>query len=252
VVAFGGDAALAAIRARLRPDARFVPYGHRTSVAYVSREVLADTASARSVAAGIARDALLYDGAGCLSLHAVFVERGGEIESDGAFKRLGGLDQAAFGSLLSEALDAAAVEFPSREDKPADATARYANGARFRAAQGSSALRGGVTAAHVLVIDAAVDEAPPLLPRALATYAVDGPDDAAAYLRRHALPLEGFALDAATGDARPDVLALAVASGAARIAPFGALQTPSIAGEHGGTPRILPFVRAIVREGAGR
>ena len=240
VVAFGGDAALAAIRARLRPDARFVPYGHRTSVAYVARETLADTAVARAAAAGIARDALLYDGAGCLSLHAVFVERGGALEP------------AAFGALLAEALDAAAVEFPSGADEPANSTAIYASTARFRATQGASAVRGGVTAAHVLVIDAAADEAPPLLPRALATHAIDGPDEAAAYLRRHAVPLEGFALDTATGDARPDVLALAVASGASRVAPFGALQTPSIAGEHGGTPRILSFVRAIAREGSHR
>src|SRR6202011_5452614 len=37
VVAFGRDETLRAIRARLNPDARFVPFGHRVSVGRLTR-----------------------------------------------------------------------------------------------------------------------------------------------------------------------------------------------------------------------
>jgi len=86
---------------------------------------------------------------------------------------------------------------------------------------------------------------PPLSPRTLAVYEVDGPADALAFVRRHALPLEAFAL---CGADRPDVLAAAVASGATRIARLGTLQAPVLTGEHGGVGRILPFVRAISKD----
>jgi len=238
VVAFGGDAALRAMRAHLKPEARFVPFGHRTSVAYVSRGALAGAAFARAAAFDVACDALLYDGEGCLSVHAVFVERGGE------------LNPHVFDALLGDALDAAAVEFPPGAPEPAPDTANFARAARFRAGLGHGSVRGGVKEAHVLCADAPLDQPPPLFPRAVATYAVDGPADAAAFLRRHAVPLEAFAVDpSATDAARPDVTALALRSGAARIARLGAAQTPSLAAEHGGTPRILPFVRAVVRDG---
>jgi hypothetical protein len=52
-----------------------------------------------------------------------------------------------------------------------------------------------------------------------------------AFLRRHALPLEAFALDAASAaGARPDLLALALDAGAVRIARFGAAQRPPLSG----------------------
>jgi hypothetical protein len=240
VVAFGGDGALSAIRARLRPEARFVPYGHRTSVAYVSRNLLAAAAFARGAAFDLACDALLYDGDGCLSLHAIFVERGGE------------LNPRVFDALLGDALDAAAVEFPAAADEPAPGTARFARAARFRAGLGTGLVRGGQTQAHVLAADLPLDQPPPLFPRALATYPVDGPHDVTGFLRRHALPLEAFALDELCfdGTQRPELTTLALASGAVRLARFGRLQAPSLAAEHGGTPRILPFVRAVVRDAA--
>jgi hypothetical protein len=233
VVAFGGSQALTDIRAHLRPEARFVPFGHRTSVGYLARETLADEHSARAAANAAARDALLYDGEGCLSLHALFVERGGRVSSE------------HFGDFLFDALDAAAIEFPPARTELDPAAALYRNAARFRASQGEGALRGGIDRAHLLVLDAPRNLAPPFVSRTLALYSVDAPTEALTYLRAHDLPLEGFATCAAD---RPDVLDLAVASGAARIARLGALQAPPLAGEHGGMGRILPFVRAISRE----
>ena len=232
VVAFGGPHALAEIRSRLRPDARFVPFGHRTSAGYVTRETLSGE-DVHACAAGAARDALLYDGEGCLSLHALFVERGGRVTPE------------RFGEILFDALDAAAIEFPAARSGPDSTAAVYRNAARFRASQGQGELRGGIDRAHLLVLDAPHNLAPPFVSRTLALYTVDGPHEALAYLRVHGVPLEAFAT---CGAERPDVLAAALESGAARIARLGALQAPSLAGEHGGVGRILPFVRAISRD----
>ena len=232
VVAYGGDAALRAIRAQLAPQARFVPFGHRTSVGYVARETLADPAHLRHVARAIALDALLYDGDGCLSLHALFVERGGACEP------------AAFARELSRACDAVAIEFPPGRTELDSRVAAYRRAALFRATQGRGSLCGDPAGQHLIAYDAPRSEPPPLLPRTLALYPVDGPAEALAYLQEHRLPLEAFASDA---EPRSDVAAAALQSGASRIARFGTLQSPPLGGEHGGEGRILPFVRAIYR-----
>ena len=232
VVAFGRDDTLAAIRAELRPDARFVGFGHRTSVAYVAREFLATERDARAAAHAAARDVLLYDGDGCLSPHALFVERGGAVTP------------RAFALELARACDEVAVEFPAGYAELDPAAAAYRRAALFRASQGTGELFCGVTAPHLIAYHPPGDEPPPLLRRTAGVYPVDGPDEALGYLRRHALPLEALAF---AGEPRADLAALAVASGAARVAPLGRLQQPPLAGEHGGIGRILPFVRAIYR-----
>jgi hypothetical protein len=232
VVAYGGSAALRAIRALLDPEARFVPFGHRTSIGYVAREALATATGARDAAYGLARDALLYDGEGCLSLHVAFVERGGA------------LDPAAFAAILGAACDETAVEFPAGYAALDAAAVAIRATALFRAAQGLGALYGGTLAPHLVVLDPDRDAPPPWARRTLALYAVDDPSEALAFVGRHVPALEAVAL--APGS-RADVEAFAVASGASRIAPLGTLQRPPLGGEHGGVGRILPFVRAIYR-----
>jgi hypothetical protein len=236
VVAYGRAETLATIRAQLAPEARFVGFGHRTSVGYVARETLASPAAARACARGLARDALLYDGEGCLCVHAAFVE---------CSEARGSIDPAAFARLVADACDTVAVELPAgyREfDAPASA---YLRAAQFRAAQGSGAAHAGATGPHLVLLDPPRDERPPFLRRTLALYAVDAPQDALDFVRRHALALEAVAIEL---PGRPDIEAFALASGAARIAALGTLQRPPLGGEHGGGGRILPFVRAIYRQ----
>jgi len=233
IVAYGSNAALAAIRMQLPAQARFVGYGHRTSIGYVAREALRDEIAAREVARAAALDALLYDGDGCLSPHALFVERSGPITP------------LKFASILAHACDEIAIEFPSGASEAPAEVGAYRRAALFRAAQGHGAVYDGLVAPHLVAYDAPADEPPPLLPRTLAIYPVEAPHDMLAYVRRHALPLEAFARVDGT---RPDVEAAALESGASRIAPLGRLQAPPLGGEHGGEGRILPFVRAIYRE----
>lgn len=233
VLAYGSDAALRAIRAQLAAQTRFVAFGHRTSIAYVAREALCDEMAAISVARDAARDALLYDGDGCLSLHALFVERGGAIAP------------REFAPTVARACDHVAIEFPAGFRRAPAAVAAYRRAALFRAAAGRGAVYDGIVSPHLVAYDPPVDEPPPLLPRTLAVYPVDGPQEALAYVQRHALPLEAFGVVAGK---RPDVEAVARQSGASRIALLGRLQAPPLGGEHGGEGRILPFVRAIYRQ----
>lgn len=230
VVAFGGSAALRAIRARCASDATFVPFGHRASAGYVAAAALGGDAA--PLAAGIARDALLYDGDGCLSLHVLFVER----DPDGAGER--------FVETLAAACGAAAVEFPPGPRKPARAArvGSYAAAAALRAANGSGRVLRARDGAWTLVVDPPRDELPPFGGGVIPIVPVDGPEDAAAYVARHRLPLQ--AIGVAGVD---DLGALAVRLGAVRVVPLGRMQDPPLAGHHGGRPRIADFIRWIDR-----
>jgi hypothetical protein len=114
--------------------------------------------------------------------------------------------------------------------------------AEFRAATaGQGNVYADSAVSYLVIVDPPRDEPPPFLPRALIVHSVDGPADASAYLSAHRLPIEAVAV----AGMRPDIRAAAIASGAARIAKFGSLQTPPLGGRHGGRPRIAEFVRWV-------
>ena len=233
VVAFGREPALRAIRGRLRGDARFIGYGHRASVGYVAREALSDTASASEWAERAARDAILYDGDGCLSAHILFIERGGT------------LDAAGFATIFARALERMAVEFPAGVIAPERAAAALAQRrlAAFRAAGGHGAVLGSGDACAI--VDPPVTEPPPLVPRVVPLFTIDSPQDMVRYVGLHALPLEGIGL---AGPLRDDLRAAFFEAGAVRIAALGSLQTPGARGDHGGLRRIADYVRWIDTE----
>jgi hypothetical protein len=225
VAAFGRDEALRAIRARCGVETRFVAFGHRVSL---GRLTAREAATAHDgMLDAIARDALLYDGEGCLSLHALFVDAGGDTLH-------------AFAARLCAACERVTVEFPAGRADPARAAAvsSYRQLAAFRAAAGRGAvLRAGDA---TLVVEPPVDEPLPLLPRVLPVYA--GDDDALpAFVATQRLPVQ--ALGVASTD--PGGVALAVRLGAVRVAPFGTMQDPPLAGHHGGEQRIASFIRWV-------
>ncbi len=213
VVAFGQSETLTAIRNALSPEARFIGFGSRASAGYVSRESLCGVDAAAEVARGAARDIVLYETEGCLSLHVLFVEDGAAVSA------------AAFSRTLQDEIARANVEFPRGEP----ALGRLAQAAQARALGAFQRASG----------ESALFEPPPFLPRLAHAIPVGGPGDALEYLRRHGVALEGFAIT----DNRPDVIGMAVSAGAVRITRFGELQNPPLAGEHGGRPRIAEFVR---------
>ena len=75
VIAYGNDSTLDAIAARLDGGTAFVRHGHGFGIGFVAREVPGDSALA------FALDVAAYDQRGCLSPHAIFVERGGALDA---------------------------------------------------------------------------------------------------------------------------------------------------------------------------
>ncbi len=224
VVAFGTDETLRAIRAQLAPGARFIPYGPKASIGYVTREALSDSNVTRAISQGAARDLVLYEGQGCLSLHALFVERNAT------------LGPQAFAGLLASAIERANIEFPIGQ-RDAATEARIAT-ERDLALFRDTVSYSNAQASFLLELGEP-DRAPAFLPRVLAVHAVDGPNDMRAYVQRHSLPLEACAV----AGHRDDVFAAAIAAGANRVAAFGELQRPPLDVKHGGRPRVAEFVR---------
>jgi hypothetical protein len=228
VVAFGGDDALRAIRERCGVDTRFVGFGHRVSIGRLSADGAREIDTAR--AEELVRDALLYDGEGCLSLHLVFVSAHGA-----ALERVI--------AVLARACERVAVEFPAGRPSAARASgaAAYRSLARFRAAN-DAALVADAGGPMVLVLTP--DEPPPLVPRVVAVVPITSDEDVVAYVRAHRLPVQALGVDRVD----PTAVALAEQVGAVRVCLFGAMQDPPVAGHHGGEGRILPFIRWIDAE----
>jgi Acyl-CoA reductase (LuxC) len=232
VVAFGDRTSIESIRTLCASESRFVAYGPRTSAGYVARESL--DGDIETLAREAARDAILYDTEGCLSLRTIFVERGGVVSPE------------LFFSELAREMERAAIEFPPSRNEPAAIAAVGAahDLGTFRAANGQGAVRSDAERSYVALFDGEFDRAPDFLPRTVAVRPVDAPWEAVEYLRRHSLSIEGWS----TNSERTDVLEAAISSGAVRVAQFGALQNPPLSTPHGGRPRIAEFVRWVSDE----
>ncbi len=228
VVAFGSNATLGEIAARLEPEVRFIAYGSKASAGYVTLQALQEESTAQAAARGAALDLILYEGEGCLSVHVLFVERDGAVTPQ------------RFGELLGRAIAELAPRFPpaARDESIAAKVAGARDLAVFRRSAGATALAdpyGG----FLVALDPPADEPPLFLPRVVGVRSVGGPHEASQYLQRHAVTLEGVAVT----EHRDDLVEFARAAGASRITTFGALQAPPLGTFHGGRPRIAEFVR---------
>ena len=76
VIAFGSDATMNSIRAKLRFDQKFVAHGHAVSLLWLSAPKKITAKQARACAV----DVLTYDQLGCLSPQAIYVPPGTNIE----------------------------------------------------------------------------------------------------------------------------------------------------------------------------
>jgi hypothetical protein len=231
VVAFGSDVTLTSVAERLRFPARLIAYGSKASAGYVTRESLASEGSARALARGAARDLVLYDTEGCLSLHALFVERGASVSPE------------RFVDLLAAEIRDALAAFPASAFDGESAVRRAAV-RDLETFRGRALVYSDRRAGYLAVLDPPTANPPAFLPLTLGVHSVDGPSQAADYLERHDIGIEALAV----GQMRPDVRSLAERLGAARIASFGTLQAPPLGAFHGGRPRISDFVRWIVDE----
>jgi hypothetical protein len=189
-------------------------------------------ATAEAVAHEAALDMLLYDGEGCLSLRALFIERGANVSPSG------------FCEMLRDAIELAAAEFPATSAAGSPARLAMARDtASFRMAPGQQIFT-DARSSYLLLLDPPFDEPPLLLPRALSVYSVAAPSGAIAYLQRHRVTLEALAVAQAGAGLRT----IAATLGASRITAFGSLQAPPLGASHGGRPRIAEFVRWVSDE----
>lgn len=98
VSAYGSDNTLTSIRQRLSATTTFIPHGNGLGAGFVP--ALASKAEALRAAEAFALDVAAYDQRGCLSPHAIWVERGGAIDAVG------------FSRMLADALGRLAKELP--------------------------------------------------------------------------------------------------------------------------------------------
>jgi acyl-CoA reductase-like NAD-dependent aldehyde dehydrogenase len=232
IVSFGNDRTLAAISASLQFPTRLIAYPSKISAGYLTLSSLARQRDADAAACGAARDMLLYDGEGCLSLRVLFVERGAEVSP------------TRFCETLNDAIEDAAREFP--------AVASAESSARRATARDMASLRSDrdqriftdTRSSYLVVLDPPLDQPPLLLPGALSVYSVADPREAVAYIQRHGIPLEALAVAESNANLRN----VAASLGASRMTLLGSLQEPPLGEFHGGRPRIAEFVRWISDE----
>lgn len=249
LLAFGGEEAMASIGRQSPRDAVRVLHGPKVSIGYVERRALS-YAALRGLAARAALDVSIFDQQGCLSPHAFYVERRGEVSP------------AKFAEALAAALESHAHLLPrgAMAVKDAASVQLFRAQARFEAAGSAAggALRGGpaaqvlesprTTAWTVTLEDGASFEPGPAH-RTVRVHVIDGFDELARGLRGAPSLIEAVGLEA-RGPERARLAAAFGALGIPRVAPIGELQRPSPLGSHGGVRRLLPFVTwTTVEEG---
>ena len=234
VLAFGGESAIAAVARAARPDAIVVVHGPKVSVAYVAREVLT-RAALKGAASRAALDVALYDQQGCLSPHAFYVERGGEV------------GPGAFAAALGGALEELRGGIPRGTPGPHAAAGiqLYRAQARFDEAtgtRGTHVLGASEGTDWTVVYEEGARFEPSPAYRTVRVHSVSGVEEVIGVLAPEVRYIEAVGLEA-RGSRRPRLAASLSATGVPRIAPLGSLQTPTPAGTHGGVHRISQFLR---------
>ena len=240
VLAYGGDAAIAQVRAQVPVGARFLGYGHKLGFGLVGRAAL-DTQRAPATARLAAHDIVRYEQQGCYSPHHFYVERGGRVAP------------RDFARYLAAELANLQQRFPRRalalED--AAALAGWRQAAELRAlAGGGCELLGDADAAWCVAYS---DTPQPLAPtgggRGIHVSAVDALEDVlplaapnARFLQTAGLACEPERLYA-LGEALGRI-------GLTRICALGAMSSPEAGWHHDGRFNLADLVRMVEIEGS--
>ena len=232
VVAFGNDHTLSRVARELPPLTRFIGFGSKASAGYITREARENEEDVHAFAARVARDVVLYDTEGCLSLHVLFVEPHERFPIE------------RFSQFVADAVAAMARELPV-SDRDAQARARQAlarDAATF--ALSPQVVQSDPDSSFLVLTDSSGERPPPFVARSVLICEVDSPAQAARYLHRHGISLEGLAI----AQRRHDLIETALQLGVSRITELGMLQRPPLGYFHGGRPRIAEFVRWVSDE----
>ena len=235
IVVYGSDDTVARVTADYAGSARTIGFGSRTSIGFLDAATQGSPADLRAALAGAARDASLYEGEGCMSLHALFLQRNAACPP------------RELAELFAAAMEEAATEFPVGERSASQRASmlQQRNLAAFRAAAGRGAAFCDDRLGFLALLDPPTQEPPLFLPRTVVLLPVADPEEIVGYVERHALPIESLGV---TGTPRA-YTEIAQRIGAARITPFGEMQRPPLRSHHGGRPRIAEYVRFLDVDG---
>jgi hypothetical protein len=234
VVAYGGNAALDAIRQRLPVTTRFLPHGHKLGFGLVAASAL-DTLKAPAIARLAAWDVMRYDQQGCYSPQVFYVARGGAVTP------------RAFADYLAGELANLHRRFPRRslglEDAAGVAKWQQAMEWRTPAADAEALLIGDPAAAwRVAYSDTLQALAPTALNRTIQVIGVDTLDAVAPVVaaQRDFLQTAGIA---ASPEDLYRLAELFGAAGVTRISAIGAMSAPEAGWHHDGRFNLLDLVR---------
>ena len=235
VLAYGGNATLERIRARVPVATRFLPYGHKLGFGMIAAAAL-DADKVASVARRAALDIARYDQQGCYSPHVFYVERGGAVSP------------RAFAGYLGSELAALSRRFPRRAldaDEAAGLAAARQNAELQSVVSNNVEIAGDTEGAWRVVF---AEDDPGLAPggsnRTVKVAALDCLYDALPEIARHAPWLQTVGV-AAAPEALFRLSALLGEAGASRICALGEMTAPEAGWHHDGRFNLLDLVRIV-------
>ncbi|MEH3146331.1 MAG: hypothetical protein PGN34_13495 [Methylobacterium frigidaeris] len=231
VLAYGDNATLTALRAKLPVTTRFLPHGHRIGFGVIAREAL-DSRRAPALARLAAHDVARYEQQGCYSPQMLFVERGGAVSP------------AEFARYLAHELAALAARHPRRRLSPGEAAsvAAWRQAQEMRTFDGTADLLGEPADPWSVVhLGAGEGLSPSGLNRTVALVSVEGLDAVPALVAPHRAFLQTAGIAAAPTNLFRLSERLAKV-GVTRITAFGRMTAPEAGWHHDGRFSLLDLV----------
>ncbi|MCG8556621.1 MAG: hypothetical protein MJD61_15215 [Proteobacteria bacterium] len=227
VAVFGSDETVAAVRCAIPATVRLVVHGHGFGAIYVPKAALCKPARVREVVRRVALDVAAYDQRGCLSPHAIAVQRGGS------------LDGSSFARLLASALARLERRLP-RGRPPADVQATQMQW------RGVGAARGTVFETPDFAVSYEGSEALRQSPgyRNVGVYACTNAEALGAWLAPAGAHLKCLGI-AADRSQRERVAAELPATLAPRVCGVGCMQSPPLSRLSDGEPAWRGLLRFI-------
>ena len=220
LVIYGGAETIESLRLRAGSDTRVIVHGPRISFGIVGRD--ADASCAKAIACATAA----YDQQGCVSPHAVFVERGGRLEPRELARD------------VAEELKLLSIRLPRRRFSPGEALAvrELRTRSEFRAIAGAATeVFGPEDLSFSVLYDDVLELPVSCLNRTLFIIAIDSFEQLDAVLAPHREILQSVALSGFKGEREMRLERVLVGAGVGRIATFEKLPWPPKWWHHAGS-----------------
>ena len=235
VLAYGSNATLRSIQHRLPATARFLPHGHKLSLAVVSASALS-LRRGQAVARQAALDVARYDQQGCYSPHVIYVQRGAPVQP------------VEFAQYLASELAALTPKMARRalSLEEAASVGAWRESHEFLSLKTPShqVLGDASQACTVVYTDTLLPLGPGPLNRCVLVVGVDSLEAVLPVLEPQRAYLQTVGLAASPEELLPwsELLALA---GVTRVCALGAMTSPEAGWHHDGRFSLLDLVRMV-------